>query len=77
MSNFERAEIITNLENSPLIATTKIFKDRIYITLINGDRRDELSINLTNGIMFIKKLQNGLYKETATKLENLVNEINF
>ena len=43
----------------------------------SGDRRDELSINLTNGIMFIKKLQNGLYKETATKLENLVNEINF
>ena len=78
MNEFTKPELITNLNNSPLIATTRISNDRIYLTLANNhDRRNDISVNLTNGIMFIKHLQNGMYRDLAAQLEHLVNDINF
>lgn len=76
MNTYNRGEIINNLINSDLIKEVNIVKDTAYITLTtkaNGsgsDKRNSVYVNLDSGIMFIKKLANGMYRDTAKLIDD-------
>ncbi len=79
MNTYIKTEILNNLMNHPeLIKEVRVYGDRAYLTLaFSQDRRNDLSVNLTTGVLFIKKMANGMYKETGMKLAALVNDINW
>lgn len=79
MTTFSKEELIKNLTTTDLIKSTRIYGDRMYLTLSSkandnaSDKRNDVSVNLKNGIINIKNLANGEYLSTFKKLEHLVN----
>ena len=77
--HFSKEELIKNLTTTDLIKSTRIYGDRMYLTLSSkandnaSDKRNDVSVNLKNGIINIKNLANGEYLSTFKKLEHLVN----
>ncbi len=79
----DTTQILNNLENSDLIkSVSKVYGDKVYITLTSkansnaSDRRNQIYLDLNTGNLWVKKLANGLYKETLEILDqaNLVNK---